>query len=609
MTCPLFPFILFIALRFSLFPFIHSTMPMSQKLSGLTAKMSSLSPFRRKRKEDSDDVGFATDDTSVAGGGRAGQSDEQVQLRVSDALRRFLATERILAPNDAGVDSDAISPALGALLHKQNIRVPPELLDPSFPLADYYISSSHNTYLLAHQLYGASCASGYESTLAAGARCVEIDAWDSNDPMEPKVTHGFTLVSNISFRNVCETVRDAIDKETRERASRRLPPAPPILLSLENHCSPAGQKRLAEIMQEVFGERLAIVGDQVDHVRLETLQGKVCCIVEHYIPDATAPESSDDSDDSGDSDSDDEKDERRKNESEEDKAARKEYREKVKNAPPPPIIPELAAIGVAASVKPSNTSWFEDTLLNGPLRHLINVSESALVKFLPAEALKIAAHNAKHLMRVYPHGLRVSSANLPPVPFWGIGAQICALNWQTFGGSMQINEALFSGTDGYVLKPAALRQGGVGGLPAAKKRLRLRVAGANDIAPRDKLTPYVTCTLVHPNNIADKPPKRKTSGYRFEEVCKCKWLEGAENPPTTDPVWDETLEWEYDDNDLTFLRVLIKSDDKFASNPTLAVAAVRLLYVQQGWSFLRLLDLQGHETRTTLLVHIQVEDA
>lgn len=29
-------------------------------------------------------------------------------------------------------------------------------------------------------------------------------------------------------------------------------------------------------------------------------------------------------------------------------------------------------------------------------------------------------------MRVFPKGTRISSKNLQPVPFWGVGAQICA---------------------------------------------------------------------------------------------------------------------------------------------------------------------------------------
>jgi phosphatidylinositol phospholipase C delta len=57
-----------------------------------------------------------------------------------------------------------------------------------------------------------------------------------------------------------------------------------------------------------------------------------------------------------------------------------------------------------------------------------------------------------------------------------------------------------------------------------------------------------------------------------------------------------------------FLRLLIKSDDSFSSNPTFAVAALRLLYAVPGWNFIRMLDLKGHETTCTLLVKMEIED-
>ena len=80
------------------------------------------------------------------------------------------------------------------------------------------------------------------------------------------------------------------------------------------------------------------------------------------------------------------------------------------------------------------------------------------------------------------------------------------------------------------------------------------------------------------------------------------------NSAPTDPVWDEKLEWEYEDNELVFLRILVKSDDSFAANPVVAVAAVRVLYLVKGWTFIRMLDLQGRETTSSLLVKFDVTD-
>lgn len=584
---------------------------MASAVSAVTGGLAKLNPFG-KSKVDDDDKGQALEIDSVGGGGQGSRRAKvrKDQLKVSRALRSVLVHEGVLSEEDAGVDIgvDKTTPALKQLLAKHHINVPMELLDRSHPLGEYFISSSHNTYLVAHQLAGSSKAEAYQIALGTGSRCVEIDAWDDDEtPEEPKVTHGFTLVSHISFRSVCEAMRDVVDKEAAEPVQEERYKAAPIMLSLENHCGPQGQKRLVEIMKEVWGDRLLAkrVRDEGTAeqkgsgkpVTLDELKSKICVIVEYHFPDE--PDSSD-------------SEEEDPSEDAKEKQERSEYKKKKKEAPKT-IIPELAELGVyAQSVKPRDQSWLEGELRDGPHDHLINVSESGLGDLMPKMNANISKHNAKYLMRVYPKGTRISSHNLNPVPFWGVGAQICALNWQTFDASMQLNEALFSGTDGWILKPAALRAGGNGILSTGrKKKLSLKVAGATEVPvpddrEADEIKPYVTCTLIHPSDLKSEPPKRKTAAYKQH---KLGILHRGANPPPKNPIFDETLEWEYEENELTFVRILIKSDDKFASNPIFAVAAVRLSYASPGWSFIRMLDLKGKETHCSLLVKFEITDA
>lgn len=583
--------------------------------SRLTSRMVKLNPFSKSssRKVDDEDAGDVIDASTVAGGGHASRETEVTrhQLRVSSALREYLVSKDVLSERDAGLnDPDSLTETLYNLVERDHLNVPASITDRSHPLPEYFISSSHNTYLLAHQLYGTSSADAYKTALATGSRCVEIDAWDNEDDKdEPKVTHGYTLVSNIPFRAVCETIRDVVDEEARQSHNQQGYRAAPILLSLENHCDAHGQERLADIMKEVWGERLLSkavrqkghdeqrgTGEQVS---LEELGSKIVLIVEYHFPSEPKVEEEDDTSSSS--------------EDEESAKARKEYNEK-KKAAPTIIVPALAELGVyAQSVKPRDNSWYGEVgLKDAPHDHLINVSESGLLEHMPAESAAISRHNAVHLMRVFPKGTRISSNNLKPVAFWGIGAQICALNWQTFGASIQINEALFSGSDGYVLKPAALRAGGNGKLSTGrKKKLHLHVGGATDIpVPEGRegndLKPYLTCTLYHPDQLSeDDIPKRKTSHYKQHKVgIVHKWA----SSPSTDPIWDEVLEWDYEENELVFLRLLIKSDDAFARNPILVVSAVRVSYLVQGWCFIRMLDLKGRETRCSLCVRFEVVD-
>ncbi|RMZ90192.1 hypothetical protein DV736_g2565, partial [Chaetothyriales sp. CBS 134916] len=574
-------------------------------MSALVSEVAKLSPFKSSTHEDDDEERGE----KIDGGSSSRKSTiPRSQLRVNSALKSFLVTQNVL-PKDDATGSSNQSEALKVLLDKAPINVPRSLTDRSHPLPDYFISSSHNTYLLANQLYGTSNASGYIHALSNGARCVEIDAWDAEDNKEePKVTHGYTLVSHVPFRKVCETIRDVVDKETSGPPNAQGYRAGPIFISLENHCSAQGQLRLVEIMKEVWGDRLLtklITDDELqdrqsvaNYVRLEELESKICLIVEFHLTKDQIEQI--------------EESEGANSENEEEKKVREEYLQK-KRAAAAAIIPELAELGVyAQSIKPIDNSWFDaESLTNGPRHPLINLSETSLAQHVQQKATSIARNNTSHLMRVYPKGTRITSANLKPVPFWNTGAHICALNWQTFGASVQLNEALFSGTDGYVLKPAALRAGGNGKLSTGRtKKLHLQIAGATDIpvpSGRDAndIKPYISCTMYHPDNLTGSPPKRKTKPYKHHKI---SGLLHGESSPVTDPIWDETLEWEYEENELVFLRILLKSDDSFAKNPILAVAAVRLSYVASGWVFIRMWDLKGRETSCTLLAKFRFDD-
>lgn len=581
-------------------------------MAEVVQKLAELNPFSRSRGGDEDDYGEEIDQGTIGGAGHGTSKDHvpKEHLRVSQALRSFMVDKEILPKDELDIDTDASSPMLRKLLAAPHIHVPAEVIDRSHPLPEYFISSSHNTYLLAHQLYGTSSAEAYETALKTGSRCVEIDAWDNDvTPEEPKVTHGFTLVSNISFRAVCETIRDVLDEEIAASQGNPAFSPSPIMISLENHCDAKGQLRLAQIMREVWGDRMISKAVREEghreqagtgeHVTLGELGPRIAVIVEYHF-DGEAEDSDSSSDDEGDA--------------EDEKKARKEYKEKKKASRATGIIPELAEIGVyAQSVKPVDNSWYEPgELKNGPHHHLINVSESGLSSHMPEHALAIAAHNSRHLMRVFPKGTRISSTNLKPAQYWGVGAQICALNWQTFGASNQLNHALFAGSDGYVLKPPGLRKGGNGRVTTGrKKKLTLHVAGATDIPlhedrEADSIKPYLTCTMFYPGLLETDPPKRKTNPYKQH---KLGFLHRGENPAPTDPIWNETLEWVYDDSELSFLRLLIKSDDSWAKNPMFAVAAVRLQYVVSGWTFVPMLDMKGRETKCTLLVKFEIENA
>ncbi|KAK4175677.1 putative 1-phosphatidylinositol-4,5-bisphosphate phosphodiesterase [Triangularia setosa] len=96
-------------------------------------------------------------------------------------------------------------------------------LDTSKPISNYFISSSHNTYLDGNQLSSNSTADAYREVLSNGCRCIEIDVWNNpnsrsvsrNPSKSPQIEHRRQVSSNSIPRIAAERLDTLMSRHSR----------------------------------------------------------------------------------------------------------------------------------------------------------------------------------------------------------------------------------------------------------------------------------------------------------------------------------------------------------------------------------------------------------
>ncbi|KAF9444538.1 1-phosphatidylinositol-4,5-bisphosphate phosphodiesterase 1 [Macrolepiota fuliginosa MF-IS2] len=555
--------------------------------------------------------------------------------------------------------------------------------DMNHPLSDYYISSSHNTYLVGHQLVGVSTIEGYIRALLHSCRTVELDIYDGDE--EPVIYHGKTFTSKVSLRDICHAI---------SRYAFVTSPYP-IMISAEVHCGLRQQEKMVDIMSEVFGDSLvqAPVDNRPKLEKLpspEELKHKILLKAKNQYVVAqlaeikaqrelqkaqheerissllsftSSSESSSGENDNG-------------GLGQGLKSKWRKFRGKTspRGAASPPSTTTLTPTGSSASPpssdkpKPKMSFRLVSLLVYtvgvkchgvGPEsgveyqpEYIFSLSENAVNRLMKTSGTlrALIKHTQKSLVRTYPKGTRVSSTNYEPHRYWAAGAQVVAINWQTFDLGYAINQAMFqrNGRCGYVLKPLALRAEGEELLKkhtqhffnvtiiSAQQLPRPRDSSGEEIITTSIVDPYVEVTLFIPD-WTTSPFLPSSHSYKYKPATDAAHpkVSSPSTPSVTssarqvsvktsviknngfNPVWQEELIIPFDCiggpdggmRNLIFAEFAVRKEGDSDDDDPIAIYCAPLGTVELGYRHMPLYDMQlSQHMFSTLFVHMAIRD-
>jgi len=497
-----------------------------------------------------------------------------------------------------------------------------ESLDDSYPLNDYFMASSHNTYLTSNQLSGGASVEAYVRCMQKGCRCIEVDCWDGPRG-QAKATHGGTLTGNIIVKDILKAVSIYAFKKTPY----------PMLISLENHCSIPQQITLANDIREILKDNVILCpfNSNLDNLpSLNQLKFKVIIKVEFKLSfakqlksgtDAAIPmeehtgnkgqydyndENEDDfgnqeggendegakEEDYNDEESDDESNNQQVNNDEDDQDYL-DITEGYQSSDSYPVALELASLTVYCKSKPFK--GITTALVNAKHEYACCISEAASLDLYKHNIQKYVSLNQIQMTRVYPVGKRVTSSNFNPVPHWLSGSQVVALNYQTFDRGTDVNDAMFQQTNymGYVLKPYYLRSGTEYNPSKGWSRLTIEIISCQKLVkPKFKEEGDIIDTQVTVEVLADSVLKEGGKESDMGNEIKNKYRSKVVKSNGFNPIFNEKVSYIFRNPEIAFLRIKVHEYNLFKKQ-VIGSFTYPVTKLKSGYRHLTLRDRRG----------------